>query len=173
MGRVPSLKNKTFLNLISKLQVFDESRVAFTNQTFRSKSNSKIDEKKDTTEYEKEKEKRSSLNFENLIFEKIEKVNLYSPYFLFQNLVATICSEEEFSPFLFRNKYFSIFWNCIWYFQIVNLPVSVLFLDLNLSNYFMDYFSIEEIKDKKKSLNFGYDSFDDKSEEEVGVNKPN
>ncbi len=87
--------------------------------------------------------KDSKNSVPEFITESIDTIILYSPCFLYQNLIATITYEDEFDVILLRNKYSSMFWNCIWYFKLFNLPYEII----------LPHLKIEVVKKHKNELN--------------------
>ena len=81
---------------------------------------------------------------------KIEKFNLFSPYYIYKFFCPKILEENglKLNLIKLRKKYKNFFWNCIWYFTIKGLSFDML----------LEY-KENDIKNKDNDLNYNVDDY--------------
>ena len=81
---------------------------------------------------------------------KIEKFNLFSPYYIYKFFCPKLLEENglKLNLIKLRKKYKTFFWNCIWYFTIKGLSFDML----------LEY-KENDIKNKDNDLNYNVDDY--------------
>eukprot|EP00340_Litonotus_pictus_P011116 CAMPEP_0170538678 /NCGR_PEP_ID=MMETSP0209-20121228/103463_1 /TAXON_ID=665100 ORGANISM="Litonotus pictus, Strain P1" /NCGR_SAMPLE_ID=MMETSP0209 /ASSEMBLY_ACC=CAM_ASM_000301 /LENGTH=554 /DNA_ID=CAMNT_0010840431 /DNA_START=244 /DNA_END=1905 /DNA_ORIENTATION=+ len=123
--------SKIFPKLSFRIRVLKPKETE-TNPVTNSNSKNNVNKGKHSTNEFKAKEKgkekitdnEEAEKKEDIIAEFSDKIMLYSPFFLYQNLKASCSNESHFNSIVFRNKYSSIYLNCLWYFNLINLPIN-------------------------------------------------
>lgn len=114
--------------------------------------NTNVDEFNSNNNKLNDKKKEANLIREDFISETSEKVILSSPYYFYQNLQAMFSNEKNFDVYLFRNKYSSLFWNCIWYFKMFKFPLNFVLPKLEVNIVESDYFANLKLDERVSNI---------------------